>query len=180
MSENLLEETMAALRDGFPSLKGALFSHFHIGGCQSCAYDDNETLLGVCNRNKLDPAEVLKVVTESIHYEESVTIDPCEVKSLMTQHPNLHLLDCRTREEHDSIPLEGSQLLTQDLQNSLFNLNDTSEPIILFDHLGTHSIDTCSWFHGHGLKNTRIMRGGIDQWSKEVDPKVPRYKLELS
>ena len=180
MSENLLKESMAALREKFPSLKGALFSHFHIGGCQSCAYDDKETLQEVCDRNKLDTTDVLQVVLDSIHYEDSVTLDPSEIVTLIANTPTIYLLDCRTREEHDAIHLKGSKLLTQELQNKLFNECNAETPIILFDHLGTQVIDTCSWFHGHGLKNTRIMRGGIDLWSQEVDSKVPRYKLELS
>jgi hypothetical protein len=31
---------------------------------------------------------------------------------------------------------------------------------------------------GHGFQNVRALRGGIDAWSREVDPNVPRYELE--
>ena len=40
-------------------------------------------------------------------------------------------------------------------------------------------LDTCAWFLGHGMKNTRALRGGIDAWSREVDPSVARYRLEI-
>jgi hypothetical protein len=29
------------------------------------------------------------------------------------------------------------------------------------------------------MKNTRALRGGIDAWSREVDPKLPRYRIEV-
>jgi rhodanese-related sulfurtransferase len=30
------------------------------------------------------------------------------------------------------------------------------------------------------MKNTRVLRGGIDAWSREIDPSLPRYQLEIS
>jgi hypothetical protein len=29
------------------------------------------------------------------------------------------------------------------------------------------------------MKNTRVMRGGIDAWSREIDPALPRYQIEI-
>jgi hypothetical protein len=29
------------------------------------------------------------------------------------------------------------------------------------------------------LKNTIGLRGGIDAWSREVDPSLPRYRVEI-
>ena len=46
------------------------------------------------------------------------------------------------------------------------------------DHQGARSMDACAYFAGHGLENVRALRGGIDAWSQEVDPKLPRYDLE--
>jgi len=40
------------------------------------------------------------------------------------------------------------------------------------------SIDAAAYFTGHGLENVRSLRGGIDAWSCEVDPNIPRYDLE--
>jgi hypothetical protein len=30
---------------------------------------------------------------------------------------------------------------------------------------------------GHGLRNVRCLRGGIDAWAQEVDKNVPRYQI---
>ena len=51
--------------------------------------------------------------------------------------------------------------------------------IVLYDHRGREVLDQCAWFHGHGLKNTLGLEGGIDAWSQEVDSSVQRYRLEL-
>jgi hypothetical protein len=29
------------------------------------------------------------------------------------------------------------------------------------------------------MKNTFVMRGGIDAWSREIEPSLPRYQLEI-
>jgi hypothetical protein len=29
------------------------------------------------------------------------------------------------------------------------------------------------------MKNTRALKGGIDAWSREIDPTLPRYRIEI-
>jgi len=176
---NLLNRTMTELRSEFPSMKRALFSSYHIGGCQSCAYSDEETLADVCKRNELDPQEVVKTVEESLARDAQMMLSPEEAQSLLAHNPEALLLDCRTREEFDAVKIEGATFLTQELQNSLFAPENYERTIILYDHTGQTALDTCSWFQGHGLKGTRIIKGGIDQWAQDVDTNIKRYRLEL-
>jgi len=90
------------------------------------------------------------------------------------------LLDTRTREEFEAITLPRAQLMTQDLQNSIFADQIGKEgKIILFDHQGRSVLDHCAWFRGHGLDQTFALDGGIDRYAKEVDADIPRYRLEL-
>ena len=39
-------------------------------------------------------------------------------------------------------------------------------------------MDAAAYFSGHGFSNVMALRGGIDAWSGEVDPNLPRYELE--
>ena len=39
-------------------------------------------------------------------------------------------------------------------------------------------MDAAAYFQGHGFENVKSLRGGIDAWSAEVDPTLPRYHLE--
>ena len=39
-------------------------------------------------------------------------------------------------------------------------------------------MDAAAYFAGHGFENVRALQGGIDAWSQEVDPNLPRYELE--
>jgi mono/diheme cytochrome c family protein len=44
---------------------------------------------------------------------------------------------------------------------------------------GDRSLDACAYLVGHGFKNARALRGGIDAYAKEADPSLPRYQLEF-
>ncbi len=179
MNDDLLNLPMNELRERYPSMKRALFSAFHIGGCQSCAYGNEETLASVCERNELDPKIAVNEIIASAERDNEMMLSPTELKELMDSSNPPLLLDTRTREEYEAVKIEGAELLTQELQNSLFIPDNYERTIILCDHTGTNALDTCSWFQGHGLKATRILKGGIDLWAQEVEPKMPRYRLEL-
>jgi rhodanese-related sulfurtransferase len=37
------------------------------------------------------------------------------------------------------------------------------------------SLDAAAWLRSQGVAGARSMAGGIDRWSEEIDPSVPRY-----
>lgn len=170
-------DRMDDLLERFPGARRALFSAYHIGGCSSCAYRDDESLAEVCQRNDLDPADVITTITESHQRDAAFLIEPAAAAERLAANDAI-LLDIRTREEFEAVALPGSQLMTQDLQTALF-ANPPAKDVIIYDHTGKNSLDTCSWFAGHGIKNVFALRGGIDAYSREIDPSIPRYRLEM-
>jgi rhodanese-related sulfurtransferase len=170
---------MGEIMSALPGARRALFSRYHLGGCQSCGFADTETLAELCARaGELDVAEVREHLLESHAHDESMMVSPAELKAELESPTPPLLLDCRTREEHEAVAIPGAEFMTQELQQQLFG-GDPQRRIILHDHAGKHVLDTCAWFLGHGMKNTFALRGGIDAWSQEVDPKLPRYRLEV-
>lgn len=170
---------MGEIMSALPGARRALFSAYHLGGCQSCGFADNESLAQLCSRaGGLDPSEVLSHLLASHAHDESMLISPTELRTELDSPAAPILLDTRTREEHEAVSIPGAVFMEQSLQQQLF-AGDPQRRIILHDHAGKHVLDTCAWFHGHGLKNTRALRGGIDAWSLEIDPSLPRYRLEL-
>jgi len=37
------------------------------------------------------------------------------------------------------------------------------------------SLDAAAWLRAQGVKGAKSMSGGIERWSTEIDPSVPRY-----
>ncbi|MBO0862615.1 MAG: rhodanese, partial [Chloracidobacterium sp.] len=72
--------------------------------------------------------------------------------------------------------IEGSELkpLGQ-IPNWVNELTNKDEPIILHCHHGTRSDRACQYLAAQGFTNVKNLTGGIDEWSLNVDPSVPRY-----
>ena len=90
----------------------------------------------------------------------------------------VRLIDVRTREEYDAASIEGAVLLNQDLMQEIIARWDRSALIVFADHQGARSMDAAAYFAGHGFTQARALQGGIDAWSQQIDPSIPRYHLE--
>lgn len=162
----------------FPGAQRALFRRYHIGGCSSCGFSPDETLAQVCARNgNLDVAEVLAHIQSSHEQDAKILISPTELAECLQKDKSVKLVDVRSREEFEAVHIEGSVLLSQDVMQKLMASGSNVEPIVVIDHQGKNGLDAAAYFMGHGLQNVRCLRGGIDAWAQEVDPKMRRYRL---
>ena len=171
--------TMGKLLEEFPGAQRALFRRYHIGGCSSCGFGPDETLAGVCARNEnLDVEEVTEHILTSDATDRALQIEPGELSERLAAGETIHLLDIRTREEFDAVKLPGAQLFTQEFMQEILANWSRTDLLAIYDHQGARSMDAAAYFQGHGFENIKSLRGGIDAWSAEVDPKLPRYHLE--
>jgi rhodanese-related sulfurtransferase len=172
--------TMSQVLQAYPGAQRALFARYHIGGCRSCGFQPGETLAQVCERNENVPvAEAIAHIQQSHQSDTSLQISPHDFEQLRRALPDLVLLDVRTREEHDAVKLPGARLLTQELVQEIFTNGDKTKPIVLYDHTGVRSLDAAAYFIGHGFGETKCLAGGIDAYSQEIDPTLPRYRIEI-
>jgi len=87
------------------------------------------------------------------------------------------LLDCRTPEEYATAKIAGSLLLPmQEITERLAEIAAwRGKPIIVHCHHGMRSLHVAKWLREQGFSLAQSMQGGIDAWSTDVDPAVPRY-----
>ncbi len=171
--------TMRDLLARYPGAQRALFRKYHIGGCASCGFSPDETLAAVCLRNEnLDPAEAIEHVIESDAADRAMQIEPAELAKRIAAKEKVQLLDVRTREEYDAVKIDGAEFFTQELMQKAMSGWHRDDLLVIYDHHGDRSMDAAAYFQGHGFKNVRSLRGGIDAWSAEVDTDLPRYHLE--
>jgi rhodanese-related sulfurtransferase len=172
------QSSMRDVLEVFPGAQRALFRRYHIGGCSSCGFSPDETLAQVCARNgNLDAAEVMAHIQSSHEQDAKLLIGPEELAELLKSDPSVHLVDIRSREEFQAVHINGSVLLSQDVMRELMASGSNTKPIVVVDHQGKNGLDAAAYFIGHGLQNVRCLRGGIDAWSLEVDPKIRRYRV---
>ncbi len=171
---------MGELLRHYPGAQRALFARYHVGGCQSCGFGPGETVAQLCARNDNIPVDEFLEHVRSSHDEDvKIQISPQEFASLRETNPGLKVLDARSREEHEAVKIEGAQLLTQPLIQEIFDRWDKTQPVVIYDHQGTRSLDAASYFIGHGFAETKCLAGGIDAYSIEVDHSLPRYRVEI-
>jgi rhodanese-related sulfurtransferase len=103
-------------------------------------------------------------------------ITPSEVKDLIDKNAPIRLIDVREPMEHDFCRIEGARLIPmRSIPEHLNELDSGDSPIIVYCHHGVRSLSVVDWLRRQGLENCRSMTGGIDLWSLQVDPSVPRY-----
>jgi rhodanese-related sulfurtransferase len=78
--------------------------------------------------------------------------------------------------EHSLAKLDGSVLIPLGtLPQSLEKL-DRDVEIVAYCHHGMRSADAVGFLLQQGFTNVKNLVGGIDAWSVQVDPSVPRYR----
>ena len=85
-----------------------------------------------------------------------------------------HLFDVRTPEERSIAKIEGSILLDTEGRALLEKL-DHDETVVLQCHHGVRSQAAAEHLLRMGFRNVFNLAGGIDAWSRDVDPSVPAY-----
>jgi len=172
------QSAMREVLEAYPGAQRALFRRYHIGGCSQCGFEPSETLEQVCQRNdELSVDEVLEHIQTSHEQDAKILIGPGELAEWLKQEKSIRLLDVRSREEFEAVHIEGSVLMSQPVMQEIMAEGTNSRPLVIVDHQGGQGLDAAAYFLGHGLTNVRCVRGGIDAWSREVDPKLARYRL---
>jgi len=110
----------------------------------------------------------------------ALEISASDAAAVLRQTPpsaEILLLDCRLPEEHAAARISGSTLLPmQELPERIAEIAAWKhKPIIVHCHHGMRSLRVAKWLREQGFSLARSMQGGIDAWSTDVDPTVPRY-----
>jgi rhodanese-related sulfurtransferase len=106
--------------------------------------------------------------------EKDLETTPRETVELL-KAGKIKLLDVRTPEEYAIAKVEGSILVDQSVAQEIMQTWPKDTQIVTICHHGVRSLDAAAYLRGHGFANTKSMMGGIDAWSSQIDPSVPRY-----
>jgi len=105
----------------------------------------------------------------------NIEIMPQEVKQLQSHGETFLFIDVREPWEYQTTHIEGSTLIPLGQIPANVARLEQADSVILFCHHGMRSLDAAAWLRSQGVAGARSMAGGIDRWSTEIDPRVPRY-----
>jgi rhodanese-related sulfurtransferase len=105
-------------------------------------------------------------------------ITPQAAKDQLNDRKQATLVDVREPVEFALARIEGSELIPMgSIPSELQKLEgwaDSGDLLILCHH-GVRSLQVVMWLRARGVENCFSVAGGIDRWSRDVDPSVPRY-----
>jgi rhodanese-related sulfurtransferase len=105
-------------------------------------------------------------------YEISVQ----ELKEIRDKGGVFTLLDVRELWEFQAAQIAGSKHMPMgDVPSRFHQELDPDERIVVICHHGVRSMNVTAWLRQQGFEHTQSLRGGIDRWSREIDPAVPLY-----
>ncbi len=135
--------------------------------CPICSDHPTQTEL-------IDYEQFCGIEPEAAH-EDNFDLDVAELDRWRKEGRDFVLLDVRTPQEYQIARIDGAILIPlQELPDRLNEL-DTASMIVTQCHSGIRSATAVNFLRQHGFAKTKNLAGGIDAWSREVDPSVPRY-----
>jgi rhodanese-related sulfurtransferase len=93
----------------------------------------------------------------------------------MKQDSSIRLIDVRTDEEYKTAHLAGSLLLNDSIKLEQLLSWPKDTRIFTLCHHGMRSLDAAGYLISQGFSDVQSISGGIDAWSRLIDPKIPRY-----
>jgi len=107
--------------------------------------------------------------------EAIAAISVHELKRKMDACEALELIDVREPFEYEIARIDGAKLIplgeiaerTDELQRE--------QPIVVHCHSGKRSAQAVQLLQQRGFRNVYNLEGGIDAWSEQIDPAVPKY-----
>jgi monothiol glutaredoxin len=101
-------------------------------------------------------------------------IAPKELKALLDSGRVTHFYDVRPDKERSVAKIAGVRQL-DDAAMAAIEALPKDTPLAFHCHHGGRSRGAAEHFLKLGFKNVYNMAGGIEAWSRDVDPSVPRY-----
>lgn len=104
-------------------------------------------------------------------------LKPAELAAWLTDaaRDKPQLLDVREPWEHDKARIEGAKLIPmREVPSRIAELDKDAEVVAICHH-GGRSMQVAMFLENQGFKRVHNLVGGIDAWSRTVDPAVPLY-----
>lgn len=103
-----------------------------------------------------------------------VDITPLQLQERLKSN-HMKLIDVREPHEWDIARIDGATLIPLgEIEGRLQSL-PLDEEIVLYCKMGGRSMKALGMLREHGYTQLRNLKGGINAWSREVDPSVPSY-----
>lgn len=104
-----------------------------------------------------------------------IEIDVKTYKQMLDRGERPVLIDVREPHEYDICRIHGSKLIPLGEIARRYQEIPKDEPVVVHCHHGGRSMKAVQFLRRQGFNRCVNLAGGIDEWSAQIDPGVPRY-----
>jgi rhodanese-related sulfurtransferase len=101
-------------------------------------------------------------------------IDNKKIHKWIQDKKPFQLLDVRRDDEREFCHIGGLHIPLHELMTRFEEIPRDKTPLIVYCHHGVRSLHATQFLKFHGY-DALSLRGGLDAWSQEIDPSIPRY-----
>ena len=98
-----------------------------------------------------------------------------ELHKKLQNGDRVKVLDVREPMEYKISHLDNSTLIPLGDLPKRVNELDTADEIVIHCHTGARSAQATAFLRNIGFTKVKNLQGGIEAWSQQIDPSVPRY-----
>jgi adenylyltransferase/sulfurtransferase len=102
-------------------------------------------------------------------------VGPRELAEQLQRGEPIRLIDVREPHELEISRIQGATLIPLGSLAARMHELDSAEEIVLFCKSGSRSARALELLAGAGFRKLKNLRGGINAWAEEVDPRLPVY-----
>jgi rhodanese-related sulfurtransferase len=103
------------------------------------------------------------------------TVTVTELSVRLQRGERVKFIDVRELPEWEIARVEGAELFPMSTARDWIGTLDPADEIVVMCHHGIRSAQVCRYLASEGFGKVSNLEGGIESWSREVDPAVPRY-----
>ena len=104
---------------------------------------------------------------------KEITVEQLQQKR--DNQESFQFIDVREKDEYDFAKIDGATLIPLSQFQERFQEIDPDQEVVIYCHHGGRSMRACEFLLSQGYTDLINVKGGIDQWSLKINPKVPRY-----
>ena len=164
------ESALYDIADQHPHLFDFLSKRY---GVTLTSLEHRITLKELCRTHALAPPQIVFMEVQMASRTAGVRhLSAREAKQLLDEFPKVQVVDAREEWERKICKLENSEFFTDELLTRL----DPTIPVLLYCHFGVRSFNAAALLKDSGFEEVYVLQGGIEAWSIDVDPAMPRYE----
>lgn len=154
------ETRMSDLLAAFPGARRALFKGFHVGGCQSCGFSDEDTLAAVAQKHDKEVGAMIAYLTEAREQEQALVIEPEEAMRRAQQN-EVYIIDLRSPEAYAEDHMPGAELISEAYAEEVMTWAKET-PLIMYCQNGVGSLNAVNYMADYGFTNVTCIKGGYE------------------